>query len=188
MRLFKISKKSNFIVIKKTKFKDLLIIKNKNFKDNRGYFKEILKENKIKRKFPFLVMSYSKRNVVRGLHIQTKNPQGKFVSVIKGKIFDVAIDLRKNSKTFGKIFKCIISESNSNSIFIPPGFAHGFQCLEKDNYIIYSCTEYREKDNEVAIDVNDKKLNIKWPIKKQIMSVKDKKGLSFLEYKKKYLK
>ncbi len=174
-------------MIRKTKFKDLLIIKNKSFKDQRGYFKEIIRENIIKKKFPFLVMSYSKKNVVRGLHIQTKNPQGKFVSVIKGKIFDVAIDLRKNSKTFGKVFKCILSESYSNSIFIPPGFAHGFQCLEKDNYIIYSCTKYREKNNEVTIDLNDKKLNIKWPLKKKIVSLKDKNGLTFLNYKEKFL-
>ena len=75
----------------KTKLKNLFIIKNKNFKDQRGYFKEIIRENKLKKKFPFLVMSYSKQNVVRGLHIQTKNSQGKFVTVIKGKIFDVAI-------------------------------------------------------------------------------------------------
>ena len=78
----------------KTKLKNLFLIKNKNFKDQRGYFKEIIRENKLKKKFPFLVMSYSKQNVVRGLHIQTKNSQGKFVTVIKGKIFDVAIDLR----------------------------------------------------------------------------------------------
>ena len=170
-------------MILKTKFKDLFIFKNKNFKDKRGYFKEIIRENIIKKKFPFLVMSYSKKNVVRGLHIQTKNPQGKFVSVIKGKIFDVAIDLRKNSKTFGKVFKCILSESYSNSIFIPPGFAHGFQCLEKDNYIIYSCTKYREKNSEVTIDIWDKDLNIKWPIKKKIVSKKDRKGITFQKYK-----
>ena len=133
-------------------------------------------------------MSYSKKNVIRGLHIQSRNAQGKFVTVIKGKIFDVALDLRKNSKTFGKVFKCILSETNSNSIYIPEGFAHGFQCLEKENYIIYSCTKYREKNNEVTIDVNDKNLNINWPLKKKILSQKDKKGISFLNYKSIYLK
>ena len=104
-------------MIIKTKFKDLYLFKNKNFKDKRGYFKEIIRENKLIKKFPFLVMSYSKHNVVRGLHIQTKNSQGKFVTVIKGKIFDVAIDLRKNSKTFGKVYSCILSEKNTKSIF-----------------------------------------------------------------------
>ena len=174
-------------MIKKTNFKDLFLLKNNPYKDKRGYFKELIKENKIKQKFPFFVMSYSKQNVIRGLHIQTKNSQGKLVTVIKGKIFDIALDLRKNSKTFGKYFKCILSESNSNSIFIPPGFAHGFQALEKNNYIIYSCTKYRDSKSEVAIKFNDDQLKIKWPIKKQILSKKDKNAMSFLNYKKKYL-
>ena len=171
----------------KTKLKNLFLIRNKNFKDQRGYFKEIIRENKLKKKFPFLVMSYSKQNVVRGLHIQTKNSQGKFVTVIKGKIFDVAIDLRKNSKTFGKVYSCILSENNKKSIFIPEGFAHGFQALEKENYIIYSCTKYREKNSEINIDIYDKDLNIKWPIKKKIVSKKDKKGITFQKYKQVYL-
>ena len=91
-------------MISKNKFKGLLIFQNKSFKDKRGYFKEVLKEIKLKKKFPFTVISFSKKNVIRGMHIQTKKSQGKFISVLKGKIFDVAIDLRKNSKTFGKFF------------------------------------------------------------------------------------
>ncbi len=174
-------------MIKKTNFKDLFLLKNHSYKDKRGYFKELIKENKIKQKFPFCVMSYSKKNVIRGLHIQTKSSQGKLVTVIKGKIFDIALDLRKNSKTFGKYFKCILSESNSNSIFIPPGFAHGFQALEKNNYIIYSCTKYRNSKSEIAIKFNDDQLKIKWPLKKQILSNKDQNAMSFLNYKKKYL-
>ena len=134
-------------MIQKTKFKDLFLIKNKTYKDQRGYFKELIRENQIKKKFPFIVMSHSKKNIIRGLHIQIKKPQGKFVTVIKGKIFDVALDLRKKSKTFGKVYTCVLSEKNSNSIFIPPGFAHGFQSLNRETYIIYSCTKYREKKN-----------------------------------------
>ena len=168
-------------------FKDLFLIKNKSFKDNRGYFKELIRENMIKKKFPFLVMSFSKKNVIRGLHIQTTNSQGKFISVLKGKIFDVAIDLRKNSKTFGKVYKCLLSEKNNTSIFIPPGFAHGFQALEKENYIVYSCTKYRNKISETTIKFDEKKFNIKWPNKKFVISAKDKKGISLLEFKKKYL-
>ena len=87
----------------KSNFKDLFLIKNKSFKDNRGYFKELIRENVINKNFPFLVMSFSKKNVIRGLHIQTINSQGKFISVLKGKIFDVVIDVRKNSKTFGRV-------------------------------------------------------------------------------------
>ena len=171
----------------KSNFKDLFLIKNKSFKDNRGYFKELIRENVINKKFPFLVMSFSKKNVIRGLHIQTINSQGKFISVLKGKIFDVAIDLRKNSKTFGKVYKCVLSEKNNTSIFVPPGFAHGFQALENENYIVYSCTKYRNKKSETTIKFDDKELNIKWPIKKFIISAKDKKGISLSEFKKKYL-
>ena len=174
-------------MIVKTKFKDLFIYKNKSFKDKRGYFKELAKENVIKKKLPFTVMSYSKKNVIRGLHIQTKKSQGKFISVLKGKIYDVALDLRKNSKTFGKVFKCILSEKNSQSIYIPPGFAHGFCSLDRENYIIYSCTQYRKASSEKAIRYNDKKLKIKWPTKKPIISEKDKNAMTFFEFKKKYL-
>ena len=169
----------------KKKFKDLFITKNKIFKDNRGYFKELLRENIIKKKFPFIVMSYSKKNVIRGLHLQTQNSQGKFVTAIKGKVFDIAVDLRKNSTTYGKYFSCILSEKNSNSIYIPPGFAHGFQALDKENYIIYNCTKYRNSKSEVAIKYDDKNLRIKWPLKRKIVSKKDKDAISFLEFKKK---
>ena len=172
-------------MIIKNKFKDLFIVKNKIFKDNRGYFKELLRENIIKKKFPFLVMSYSKKNVIRGLHLQTQNSQGKFVTVIKGRVFDIAVDLRKNSKTYGKYFSCILSEKNSNSIYIPPGFAHGFQALDKENYIIYNCTKYRNSKSEIVIKYDDENLNIKWPLKRQIVSKKDKEAISFLEFKKK---
>ena len=171
----------------KSNFKDLFLIKNRSFKDNRGYFKELIRENVINKKFPFLVMSFSKKNVIRGLHIQRINSQGKFISVLKGKIFDVVIDLRKNSKTFGRVYKCILSEKNNTSIYIPPGFAHGFQALENENYIVYSCTKYRNKKSETTIKFDDKELNIKWPIKKFIISAKDKKGISLSEFKKKYL-
>ena len=175
-------------MVKKTKFKDLVVFENKSYRDNRGYFKELIKEKKIKKKFPFMVMSYSKKNVIRGLHIQRKKPQGKFISVIKGKILDVAVDLRKYSNTYGKYFAIILSEKNSKSVYVPPGFAHGFCGLEKENYIIYNCTNYRHKKSEIGIQYNDKSLKIKWPIKKPIISKKDKKSLSFSQYKNKFEK
>ena len=111
-----------------TKIKGLKIIKGKNFYDKRGYFKEIYVKRKIKEHKPiFWCMSKSKKNVLRGLHLQTKNSQEKFVSVVKGKIFDVVVDLRKNSKSFGKHYKIILSEKNAKSILIPSGFAHRFR-------------------------------------------------------------
>jgi len=169
-------------MIKKTKFKGLLVVQNLSLTDKRGYFKELLLEKKLKKKFPFYVMSFSKKNVIRGLHLQSKFQQGKFVTVIKGKIFDVAVDLRKNSKTFGKYFSTILSEKNCKSIYIPPGFAHGFCSLDKENYVVYNCTNYRNKQSELGILYNDKKLNIKWPVKKPILSKKDKKNLSLNQY------
>ena len=171
-------------MIKKSKFKDLVIISNTSFKDKRGYFKELLKEKKLKKRFPFLVMSFSKKNVIRGLHLQKKNSQGKFISVIKGKILDVVVDLRKNSKTYGKYLSTILSEKNSKSIFIPPGFAHGFCALSKENYVVYSCTKYRDEKSEIGIKFNDQDLKINWPIKKPIISNKDKNNISLREFKK----
>ncbi len=173
-------------MITKSRLKDLIFVNNKSYRDKRGYFKELLKEKNLNKRFPFLVMSFSKKNVIRGLHIQTKNPQGKYISVIKGKIFDVVVDLRKNSKTYGKVLSTIISEKNSKSIFIPPGFAHGFCALSKENYIIYNCTKYREKNHEIGINYNDKDLNIKWPIKKPIVSKKDQNNLSLKDFHKKF--
>jgi len=168
--------------LKKTSFKDLIIIKNKPYNDKRGYFKELLKENKIKKKFPFLVMSYSKKNVIRGLHLQQQKTQGKFVTVIKGRIFDVIIDLRKKSKTFGKKYSIILSEKNSKSIYVPEGFAHGFCALDKENYVVYSCTNYRDKKSEIGIKFDDKKLNIKWPTKTPILSKKDKENQTLKKF------
>ena len=168
--------------ITKTSFKDLIIIKNKSYKDKRGYFKELLRENEIRKKFPFLVMSYSKKNVIRGLHLQQRKSQGKFVTVIKGKIYDVVIDLRKKSKTFGKKFSIILSDKNCKSIYVPEGFAHGFCSLDKDNYVVYSCTNYRDKQSEIGIKFDDKKLNINWPTKSPILSRKDRENLSLIKF------
>ena len=133
------------------------------------------------------IMASPFKNVIRGLHLQTQKSQGKFISVLKGKVYDVAVDLRKNSKTFGKFFSCVLSEKNSKSIYIPPGFAHGFCALDKENYVIYSCYQYWSARTEKAIKYNAKKLNIKLPIKKLIVSKNDQKAITFIEFKKKYL-
>ena len=170
-------------MIVKTKFKNLFIINGKKFKDKRGHFRELLKENKVGKKFPFIVASFSKKNVLRGLHIQLKNSQGKYVSVLKGRIFDVAVDLRKNSPTYGKYFSIILSDKNCKSIYIPPNFAHGFLALDKENYVLYSNTKYRSKRYETGIKWNDKNLKIRWPVKKPILSLKDKKNYEFKNFK-----
>ena len=163
----------------KTKFDKLIVIKGKKYNDKRGYFREILVEKLLKKKFPFKVISYSKKNVIRGLHYQSKNAQRKYISVIKGRIFDVAVDLRKKSKTFGKHFSIMLSDKNCTSIYIPDGFAHGFASLERENIVVYSCTNYRSKNAEKGIFWNDSSLKIKWPIKKPILSQKDKINVKF---------
>ena len=165
--------------IKKTKFKNLVILKGVKHKDNRGYLRELVLEKLIKKNFKFQILSVSKKNVLRGLHFQVKKPQGKLISVLKGEIFDVTVDIRKNSKTFGKFFSIRLSEKNCTSIFVPPGFAHGFLTLKKENIICYSCTEYRSPKNERSLKYNDPKLKIKWPIKKPIVSSKDFNASSF---------
>ena len=170
-----------------TKFKNLKIINSLVNKDNRGVFREIFKKKNFKKiNFPFICTSTSKKNVLRGLHLQTQNAQGKFVTVLKGEIYDVALDLRKKSKTFCKYYSINLSDKNGLSIYIPPGFAHGFIALKKENIIVYSCTNYRSKKHEIGIKWNDKDLNIKWPVKKPTISNKDKKNISLEEYKKKY--
>jgi dTDP-4-dehydrorhamnose 3,5-epimerase len=172
--------------ITKTKIKGLLVVQGKNHYDNRGFFKEIFKKKKFGIHNPiFWCMSKSKKNVLRGLHLQTKNSQEKFVSVIKGKILDVIVDLRKNSKTFGKHFKIILSEKNAKSILIPSKCAHGFLGLDKENIVLYSNNNYRNKESETGILWNDKKLKINWPRKKFLISKKDKNNLTLVEFRNK---
>ena len=167
--------------VSKTNIKNLLIIDGKHHSDNRGYLRELVSEKEIGSKFKFTIVSKSKKNVLRGLHFQNNKPQGKYISVLKGKILDVAVDLRKNSKTFGKNFSIILSEKNCKGIFIPPGFAHGFQALEKENIVCYSCTEYRSIGNEHSLKYNDPQLKIKWFKKNLIMTKKDRNAKTLKE-------
>jgi dTDP-4-dehydrorhamnose 3,5-epimerase len=166
-----------------TNIQGIKIFRSNIYKDQRGFFKEIYKKKELREKeLIFHCMSNSKKNVLRGLHLQVKNPQAKFLTVLKGKIFDVLLDLRKNSRTFGKYFSIILSNKSYSSIYIPEGFAHGFCSLDKENIVYYGCTNYREKDKEIGILWNDKDLRIKWPVKKPILSKKDSKNISFKEY------
>ena len=175
------------IKIVKTKFKDLFLYKKDTYKDNRGYFRELFIEKNFKNKFPFDIMSLSKKNVLRGLHLQMINPQGKLLTVIRGKMLDVAVDCRKKSKTYGKHFSIILSDKDNTSLFVPKGFAHGFCSLEDNTILHYKCTKYRSAKSEVGILWNDPQLKIKWPTKKVIVSTKDKNNLSFLEFEKKFI-
>ena len=173
--------------IVKTKFKDLKLVKQDVYKDKRGSLKIIHNEKIIKkREFIFEYCTTSKKNALRGFHFQYKDQQAKYVSVIKGKILDCVIDLRKNSKTFGKYYKVILSDKNNLGLYIPKGFAHAYYSYEKENIIYYKLTNYYQPKYEDGINVLDKKLKINWPSKKFLISKKDKE-LGFLEdFKRKY--
>ena len=166
----------------KTKIKDLLIIKTKIYKDDRGFFKEVEKNQLLKKKFIFDCLSFSKKNTLRGLHLQKKKSQAKIITVVDGKILDVVVDLRKKSKTYGKHFAIEISKNSDFSLFIPENFAHGFLCLSKTCTVYYKCTNYRNEKTETTIKWNDRDLKIKWPVKKPILSSKDNAGIAFSEY------
>jgi len=169
----------------KTKISGLKVIKTKLYRDNRGFFKEVYRNNLLKnQKFIFDCMSSSKKNVLRGLHIQLNKSQTKLITVTEGTIFDVAVDLRIKSKTFGQYISLKISHDDDFSFLIPGGFAHGFICLSEKCAVYYKASNYRDEKSERTLSWNDKSLNIKWPVKKPILSVKDQKGLSLPELKK----
>ena len=167
-----------------TKINGPKIIKTEIYKDNRGFLKETYRKNILNEKnFPFDVMSFSKKNVLRGLHIQSKKAQAKIITVTHGKILDVAVDLRKSSKSFGKYVSLIMSDKSDFSFYIPEGFAHGFLCLSKVCTVNYKCSQYRVSTSEKTLRWNDPIVNIKWLIKKPILSEKDKNlGLSLNEF------
>ena len=167
------------MIIKKTEFKGLLIIKQKNNFDNRGSLRETFKEKILRKKFIFEYCTTSKKNVLRGFHFQTKYKQSKYVNVVKGKILDVVVDLRKRSKTFGKTFKIILSKKNALGLYIPAGFGHAYYSFDKENIIYYKLDNFYAPKFEKGIIYNDTKLKVKWPRKKMIISKKDKKLFSF---------
>lgn len=158
-----------------------MLVEPSIFLDKRGLFLENFKEsefssNGITTKFVQDNISYSTYGVIRGLHFQ-KQPkeQVKFVTVIKGKIFDVAIDIRKNSPTYGKWVGEVLSDDNHKSLYIPEGFAHGFCSLSEESILLYKVTNEYSKEYERGIVWNDPALNIEWPIEKPIVSDRDKK-------------
>ena len=162
--------------LENVKINGLKLIKSKIYKDKRGFLREVYKNKILKDKFIFDVMSYSKRNVLRGLHIQIQKSQAKVITVTHGKILDVVVDLRKKSKTFGNYFSIVISQDSEFSFYIPKGFAHGFLCLSKNCTVNYRCSQYRHKKSETTLQWNDKNVGIKWPIKNPILSIKDQNG------------
>jgi len=180
--------KFNFI---KTKIDGVCIIETEVFGDSRGYFMETYNYNEFKEAGLDMIFvqdnqSKSSKGVLRGLHFQNTHSQGKLVRVINGEVFDVAVDIRKDSKTYGEWVGVLLSDKNKKQFYIPKGFAHGFLVLSDEAEFTYKCTDFYHKEDEGGIMWNDPSVNIQWPldgIKDLLLSEKDKKWKCLSETK-----
>ncbi|WP_434777259.1 dTDP-4-dehydrorhamnose 3,5-epimerase [Neisseria sp. Ec49-e6-T10] len=176
------------MIVVSTTINDVKIIQPNIFSDDRGFFMETFEKKRYQEALQINLnfvqdnYSHSKKNVLRGLHIQQTKPQGKLIRVIMGEIFDVFIDLRDQSPTFGQWSSIILSEQNKKQLWIPPGFAHGLFVLSDTANIEYKCTEYYHPEDEICLLWNDPDLNIKWPSMTPILSIKDKNGLLLKDF------
>lgn len=177
----------------KTKLNDCVIIRPKVFGDERGFFLETFHEERyeklagIKEKFVQDNHSKSTKGVLRGLHFQKTKPQGKLVTVTEGEVYDVAVDLRPNSETFGQYKSIVLSGKNKLQFYVPPGFAHGFCVLSDTAYFQYKCTDYYDPTDESGLLWNDPDIDIDWPIVEPVLSEKDIQQPNFSEIKDKLI-
>jgi len=166
----------------KTSIQDCVIIEPDVYSDERGFFLETFHGSRYAElagiKLPFCQdnHSHSSKGVLRGLHFQKTKPQGKLVSVVRGEVYDVAVDMRKGSKTYGKWEAVLLSGVNKKQFWVPPGFAHGFLVLSETADFVYKCTDYYDASDEGSILWNDPVLNIPWPIDNPVVSEKDSKA------------
>jgi dTDP-4-dehydrorhamnose 3,5-epimerase len=175
----------------KTPIEGLYIIEPKVFGDHRGYFMETYNYEDFKNAGLDMIFvqdnqSKSKKGVLRGMHFQTKHSQGKLVRVIKGEVFDVAIDLRKGSETYGQWYGVLLTEENRKQFYVPTGFAHGFLVTSEEAEFVYKCTDFYHPEFEGGIAWNDPDINIQWPmdgIEEIMLSEKDKKAATLKESK-----
>jgi len=171
-----------------TEIPDVLILEPKIFRDARGFFLESFNARDFAlatgKEQHFVQDNHSKssENVLRGLHYQIKNPQGKLVRVTEGEIYDVVVDLRRSSKTFGKWVGVALSSTNMKQLWVPEGFAHGFVVTSAEAQLLYKTTDYWSPDHERSLLWSDPSLGIKWPIKgKPILAKKDEEGRLFVD-------
>jgi len=170
-----------------TEIPDVKIIQPKVYEDERGFFLETFEQKRYQEMldidFNFVQDNHSRsqKNVLRGLHFQKENPQGKLVRVVRGEVFDVAVDIRKDSSTYGKWVGVILSEDNKSQLWIPPGLAHGFLVLSDIADFEYKCTNYYNPNSEGCLVWNDSTVNINWPISTPTLSEKDKLGKTLQE-------
>lgn len=173
------------MIIKDVNIPGLKVIEPDIFHDERGFFFEIYHSEKynkdINQTFVQDNYSYSSKNVLRGLHFQKNKPQAKLVQVINGSVFDVAVDLRKESKTYGRWYGLELSSKNKKQFYIPEGFAHGFLTLSDNVSFIYKCSSFYDPFDEETLLWNDKELLIKWPSSNPIVSAKDLLGKKLFE-------
>jgi dTDP-4-dehydrorhamnose 3,5-epimerase len=173
-----------------TKIPDVKIIEPTVFGDERGFFMETWQQKKFEElitgkptQFVQDNHSKSKKGILRGLHFQTENTQGKLVRVVTGEVFDVAVDIRKDSPTFGQWVGVYLSAENKRQLWVPEGFAHGFYVTSDEAEFVYKCTNYYDQDSEVSIKWDDNSLAIDWPITlSPILSYKDSSAQSFIEF------
>ena len=171
----------------KTKLNDCLIIEPDIFGDSRGFFLETFNltkyESEIGINFNFVQDNHSRssKGVLRGLHFQKTKPQGKLVRVVRGEVFDVAVDLRKESSTYGNYESVILSEENKKQFWVPPGFAHGFLVLSDIADFEYKCTDYYDPSDERCLLWNDNDIAIEWPKYEILLSQKDANASTFQE-------
>ncbi|MFA6470833.1 MAG: dTDP-4-dehydrorhamnose 3,5-epimerase [Candidatus Latescibacterota bacterium] len=162
---------------------DVILFEPEVYRDERGCFQEVYREKKYSENIPSRFVqdnhSFSKKGILRGLHYQIGKTQGKLITVLAGEIFDVAVDIRRNSPTFGKYATAVLSSDNHFQLYIPEGFAHGFQIISESASVLYKCTDYFDPDCERGIRWNDPSLEIAWPLADPILSRKDQ-GLPFL--------
>ena len=175
--------------VKKTKINGVFLIKPQVFKDNRGYFFESFNSKKFNEATGLDVQfvqdnqSLSSKNVLRGLHFQHPPfAQAKLVSVIKGEVLDVVVDIRKESDTYGEYIAENLNEENHHQLFIPEGMAHGFLTLKDDTIFSYKCSNYYDKGSEDGIIWNDSNLKIDWKIKNPLVSEKDQLAQNFTSF------
>jgi len=167
-----------------TKISDVKIIEPKVFGDHRGFFLETFQADRYRDQaginLPFVQDNYSRsgKNVLRGLHFQKKKPQGKLVRVVRGEVFDVAVDIRPESKTYKQWVGVHLSEENQKQLWVPPGLAHGFLVLSDSADFEYKCTDYYDPADEGCILWNDSDLAIDWPVETPLLSEKDQNGLT----------
>jgi dTDP-4-dehydrorhamnose 3,5-epimerase len=157
---------------------DVLIIEPQVFQDERGYFLEVYRLNRFKSaglpdRFVQDNLSFSVKNTLRGLHFQVTRPQAKLVQVISGEIFDVAVDIRPTSPTFGHWVSVLLTENNKRQVFIPEGFAHGFYVLSDGAHVAYKCSDFYDADDEGGIRWSDPAIGIEWPATHPLVSTKD---------------